>query len=217
MRIHFSHIVFLGLVIFVLSGCAGQKSATSSHQVLPAETQTSLACIGVVPVSVAPAVDERRSASEEKELQQGRKVFQHLVEEYFGRRADVRFATVSGLEGMQADGVSGSVARIRRIANLLSCNGILEIELRRYRDRLGSRYSAEHPASAAFAYRLWEANSGTVLCQGQFDETQESVMENLFSFSKARQRGFTWITIEELLREGLREKFQACPYLQTEK
>ena len=55
--------------------------------------------------------------------------------------------------------------------------------------------------------------SGQVLCRGRFDETQESVMENLFNFSSARKRGFTWVTAEEMLREGLQNKLSECPYL----
>ena len=40
-------------------------------------------------------------------------------------------------------------------------------------------------------------------------------MENLYNFSSAKQRGFTWITAEELLREGLVKKLGECSYLQT--
>jgi hypothetical protein len=38
-------------------------------------------------------------------------------------------------------------------------------------------------------------------------------MENLFNFSSARKRGFTWVTAEEMLREALQSKLSECPYL----
>ena len=67
-----------------------------------------------------------------------------------------------------------------------------------------------------FAYRLYETGEGRVLCHGRVDERQQSVMENLFTLSKAKSRGLIWLSAEELARDGLREKFGECSYLGTE-
>jgi len=46
-----------------------------------------------------------------------------------------------------------------------------------------------------------------------FKETQQSLMSNLMTFGKAENRGFKWITVEELVRQGIHEKIEECPYL----
>ena len=51
-----------------------------------------------------------------------------------------------------------------------------------------------------------------MLCHGRFDERQQSVMENLLSLGKASSRGFSWITAEQLMREGLKERLDQCGY-----
>ncbi len=106
-----------------------------------------------------------------------------------------------------------SLARARVIADRLSCNTVLETTLRRYKDRVGGQYTAKNPASVAFDFRLIAIPEGVVLCSGTFDEVQQSVMENLYNFKSATERGFTWVTAEQLMREGLRARFSECPYL----
>jgi hypothetical protein len=88
--------------------------------------------------------------------------------------------------------------------------------LRRYKDRVGGQYTAKEPASVAFDFRLIAIPEGAVLCSGTFDEVQKSVMENLFNIKAATERGFTWVTAEQLMREGLRARFEKCSYLSNE-
>ena len=52
-----------------------------------------------------------------------------------------------------------------------------------------------------------------MLCHGRFDEQQQSVMENLFTLGKAGRRGMTWLTAEELAREGLLGQLEQCKHL----
>ena len=37
-------------------------------------------------------------------------------------------------------------------------------------------------------------------------------MENLLSLGNASSRGFSWITAEQLMREGLKERLDQCGY-----
>ena len=76
----------------------------------------------------------------------------------------------------------------------------------------GIVYGVKEPAAVTFDYRLYEVNEGKVLCHGRFDERQQSVMENLLTLGKASSRGFSWITAEQLMREGLKERLDQCGY-----
>ena len=157
--------------------------------------------------------DEVVPAAEKKQLQNGVHVLDELLKQQFISRPDVRLVSDGQISGMDENLPAQPLARARVIADRLSCNAVLETTLRRYRDRVGGKYSAKDPASVAFDFRLLAIPKGTVLCSGTFDEVQQSVMENLFNFKSATERGFTWVTAEQLMREGLRARFSDCPYL----
>ncbi len=201
--------LLLTCAFFFVGGCS-QKQETPIKDKAP---QVSLSCIGVMPVVSGVDQEAGVSPAEAKSLKQGVKVLDSLLRRQFSGRDDIRYMTRAQLQAIESSGPESSLARSRDVGNFLSCNGVLEVDLWRYRDRVGGQYTAKEPASVSFTYRLLEANSGTVLCQGRYDEVQQSVLENLYNFSSARKRGFTWITAEELLREGVAQKLGECSYL----
>ncbi len=200
--------VFL-MVFLMIGGCSSKKK----QAVIMKNPDITLSCIGVLPVSIQ--VDEAGTDQQVngKELQDGALVMDNLLQKEFMARDDVRFISPAQMNGLPKDDTENPLSTARKAADFLSCNGILQVTLHRYRQRVGGKYTASVPASVAFSYRLIDVNSKTVLCSGRFDETQQSVMANLYTFNSARKRGFTWITAEELAREGLEEKFHQCPYL----
>ena len=94
------------------------------------------------------------------------------------------------------------------------CDAVLQIELRRYQDRDGGDYSVKSPASVAFDLRLVHAASGKVLWFVAVDETQESLLDNVFSLNKAVRRGFQWLTVDELADQAMTDALARCSYLQ---
>jgi hypothetical protein len=190
-----------------LSGCAGRDDAASSAS----EPKVALTCIAVMPVQPAMDYEGEVSAADAKQLQDGAHLLDNLLQEALQRQDNVRFIRQGQLGGGTGESKE-SLAEARRLAGQLSCNALMETTISRYSDRVGGEYSAEQPAAVSFAYRVYEVDQGRVLCQGRFDEKQQSVMENLLHFSKASGRGFTWITAEALLREGLKEKLGQCSY-----
>ena len=202
-------IVVLLSLLLVSVGCS-KKTATSPVSYVPDYVVT---CIGVLPVATADNFDQIVSAAEKKQLQNGVQVLNELLKQQFISRPDVRMVSDGQISGMDTDLPAQPLARARVIADRLSCNTVLETTLRRYKDRVGGKFFADDPASVAFDFRLIAIPEGTVLCSGTFDEVQQSVMENLFNFKNATERGFTWVTAEQLMREGLRARFSECPYL----
>lgn len=106
----------------------------------------------------------------------------------------------------------GKLGTIREIGNRAQCDSVLVTSLNTYRQRQGGAYAVDAPASVAFEMQLIEASTGTGLWGATFNETQTSLMSNLFSFGKAISRGFKWVTVEELAEQGMREKITECPY-----
>lgn len=204
---------FLAGSILLAMGACGQKKESS---VIPRDPQVALTCIGVMPVVISAEVTAEESLRDAKELKDGVKTFNVILQDAFRNRKDIRFVSKAQLDAMEDAGGADLLSRARRAGSYLSCNGVLEMTLWRYKDRIGGAYTAKEPASVSFTYRLVDVNSGNMLCQGRFDEEQQSVMENLYNFGRARSRGFTWITADELLREGVMSKLEECSYLQPD-
>jgi hypothetical protein len=111
----------------------------------------------------------------------------------------------------------------QQISSALSQNGRLSADLRmlaeagresgadavlvgyvyRYIERVGGKYSASSPASVAFGMHLIRVDDGRSVWQGHYDETQGTLLENLFQLGTFLQRKGQWVTAEEMARDGL--------------
>ena len=136
--------------------------------------------------------------------------FTSQLREYFANRPEVVLLNDDQLEALLGTATGNRRQLIRVAGEKLNCGAALLITLERFRERLGDEYSASEPASLAFEYRLVATGDDKLLCFGQFDETQQPVTENVLDIGKAIKRGFKWITVAELTREGLRRKFESC-------
>jgi len=81
----------------------------------------------------------------------------------------------------------------------------------RYRELVGTSFSAERPASVAFAVYLVDVKSGKIIWKDRYDETQQSLTENLFNIMDFFKQGFKWLTAEELARFGMDKMFEDFP------
>jgi hypothetical protein len=95
-----------------------------------------------------------------------------------------------------------SEAHLRVVAPAES-DAILSGVVRRYSEREGSASGVRHPASVWFALELRGAD-GRVLWTGTYEETQSPLSEDLGSLPRAWERGFRWVTAEDLASYGAR-------------
>lgn len=189
--------------LFLFAGCGGQKPTTKAEPV----ASVPVSCIAVMPAMPAADYDDPATQESRDALLKGSRVLNDLLkQELAGQK--VRFVAEHDVELG-----SPSLEKARAIAQQYQCNAVLDLTLSRYVERVGGDYGVKQPAAVTFAYRLYETDEGKVLCHGRFDEQQQSLMENLFTLPKARSRGLTWLTAEELARDGLHQKFGECSYL----
>ncbi len=192
-----------------LAGC-GSKTTERSYVVQsPAYPVT---CIGILPTVTGTDRERKVSPEQQKALAKGVKVMNGILAQELGGWEKIVFVTPEQIAGLQATSAERPLEVARIVGERINCNAILETTVWRYSERVGTRYSAEEPASVAFDFRLIGTDNGSVLLSVKFDEVQRSVMENLYNWSKARTRGFTWITADELVLEGVREKLLETPY-----
>ncbi len=202
--------VGLAVCCFIVATGCSQKGS-----VAPVATDPGMAvsCIAVMPVLPAVDFEELASPAEAKTLKDGSQVMDGMLKQLLTAKANVRFVAPGQVHASKNEGANALV-NARRIAEQSHCNTVLETTLSQYTERVGSEYGVKQPAAVTFTYKLYEVGEGKALCHGRFDEKQQSVMENLLTLPKAKTRGLTWLTAEELLRDGLRERLGQCSYLE---
>jgi len=192
-----------------IAGCAQKENLRSEVQ----DPGVVLSCIAVLPAEVAVDFENNISREKGEQLLKGRIVLDLLLQEYFAGKPNVRF--VSGEEALDIPSTSSgdTLEGSRQVAAQLGCNAVLTTSLHRYDERVGTQMGVSDPAAVAFSFRLFETESGRVLCQGRFEERQQSLMENILNIRQVRERGLVWLTAEELLRSGLQERMQRCTFI----
>ena len=81
----------------------------------------------------------------------------------------------------------------------------------RWRERDGTDYAINRPASVAFSLHLVRPTDGAVLWTRKFDKTQISLSENLFDLATFFEGRGRWMTVEKLAMLGLKNLIAAMP------
>ncbi len=173
--------------------------------------------IGVLPVQVLIGDEDTASSGVQKKkaaLYQGARVAENILREELSASNKVRFIRESEFLARKDVLVQGSGARaIVSLGQHLDLDAVLVGVVERYRQREGGEYAATVPASVAFALCLYDSRNGAILWSTRIDETQEALLDNLFSFGKAQRRGFRWVRVEELLAHEIQDRLAQQPYL----
>ncbi len=81
----------------------------------------------------------------------------------------------------------------------------------RFKERVGTRYSVESPASVSFSLFLMRVTDGRIVWRGTFEETQQSLSENLLKIGAFIKRKGRWITAREMAVDGLENLISTFP------
>ena len=200
----------LCLFLFASASCLPTTRQPASGQA----EESPLASLLVLSTDPVPSVKSELTEEKLEELRQGALVMDELLMTYL---ADHKLPNVTLLDEQQFESYIGERTGPRlalgvMVAEEMDKDAVLSMRLSRYSERRGTRYSVKEPVSLAFEYKLLDAPSGAVLCSGSFDESQESLFENLFSFSG--RKSFRWQDIREFAGDALREKLDGCSALQ---
>ena len=88
--------------------------------------------------------------------------------------------------------------------------GVLTGRVNRYRERVGSPRGATRPAAVAFDLALRDAD-GLLLWRGSYEEWQNPLTDDPGSFGRAWNRGFRWVSAEQLAAYGAHQIVQQLP------
>ena len=98
-----------------------------------------------------------------------------------------------------------------RLAKELNVDFIFVGYLFRFEERIGSRIGVEKPASVGFDVHILRVSDGKRVWDGKFDETQQSLSENLLKIGSFVRRKASWLTAEELSSVGMDEMLKRLP------
>lgn len=201
--------LFLFFLLVVLFSCGGKTDNTISSTSSNIET---LSCMVLLPTEIRDddsMIDPQRKES----LRKGAEFLDQTLTNMLRHSQVEKIIKPSELNKQITEISGGMRGVIKVIGENANCNTALVTDVSRFRQRQGGEYATDEAASAAFELRLVQADTGISLWNATFDETQTSLLSNLFAFSKAQSRGFKWITVEQLAAQGLEEKLKGCPYL----
>jgi len=100
---------------------------------------------------------------------------------------------------------------LQEVGNTFKADAVLTGYIYRWREREGSDYAANRPASVAFDLHLISPVEGTVLWKAKFDKTQRSLSENIFDLSTFIESKGRWMTVEKLAMLGLQKMLAEMP------
>lgn len=205
-------VVILAL-LSVITGCSGLMSSGSDDVRIP-----HLENIAVLPVDKAAltgrdtdcTITDNVSVPAEELPSGARAAVTSLIANAVS--GDARFKVVqerqcvSFLNAMLSVDVKASQLKlIQNFGAELGADAVLYTKLLRYRERVGSNYSVQTPASVAFSMVLIRVSDGAVLWRHGYDETQQPLSENLFKAGFYRETGMRWLTAAELAEYGVKK------------
>jgi len=101
--------------------------------------------------------------------------------------------------------------QVTQIGKRLGADFVFIGHLYRFKERVGGKYAVDSPASVAFDVNMVGTSNGELVWSGHFDETQQSLNENLFLLGTFLKRRGTWVTAEEMATDGLNDLIQKMP------
>lgn len=198
-------VLFLCCLV-LLSSCSSPKSTKETSRQITGAVN----CVAVLPTRAM--VDESGTV-QSVTLRRGAALIDTVMAREIGANAKVRMLSPEELHTLYLGEGSGLVSVIRNASQMTGCDAVMITTVSRFKQREGGEYAADAPASASFDLRIVDVKNKNVLWASDFNETQQSLFSNIFSFGKAQSRGFKWITVEELVSQGVKERLAECPYL----
>ncbi|ABB38265.1 putative lipoprotein [Oleidesulfovibrio alaskensis G20] len=90
-----------------------------------------------------------------------------------------------------------------RVGRCMEVDYLLVPHLIDWHQRKGENMTAASPASVTLDLFLMDVQGQSLVSRYHFEETQQTLADNLLEFSKFVERKGKWITAEDLAREGL--------------
>jgi hypothetical protein len=212
------------LVLFALAGCVKDTAQTTTVPATPAAPQKICKRVVVLPfVDLGTAFGPNASVRgpltrkvfvTDDIATHGELFMTKTLRRLLRAEPNVQWVTAKAPE-MATPPKSGSRPKLIRSLQSLGlrhkADGVLIGYLYAFRERKGGALGADSPAYVAFEVVLISVESGRLIWQPKFSETQEPLNQNLFELGKFIQRKGRWVTAREMATQALKEILQTYP------
>ena len=110
-----------------------------------------------------------------------------------------------------------SLKMLQEVGKTFGADAVLLGQVYRWRERVGSDFGVESPASVAFDLSLVRPSDGVILWRGNYDKTQKSLFEDLFDLKAYIKSDGRWLTARKLAKFGLDKLLKDMPGSPLEK
>ncbi len=204
-----SSAIFFAVITILLSSCSMISSGGEQVQTPPVP----LSCIAILPATTSVGDDKMISYDKAKMLEKGAQFADSVLQNKLAINPKVRLLSRNQVDKLVPEVEGGLSRTVAMIGQKVNCDGVLITTVKRFKQREGSEFAADSPASTEFQMVLRHSQNGSVLWSTDFRETQDSFFANIFSFTKMQSRGFKWISVEQLMEQGITQRLGECPYL----
>jgi hypothetical protein len=97
----------------------------------------------------------------------------------------------------------GDLEVFQEIGKAYSADAVLTGYVYRWREREGTEYAVNRPASVAFDLYLLKTDDGVIIWKGRFEKAQQSLSENLLDLGTFLRSKGRWMGAKELADIGL--------------
>lgn len=126
-----------------------------------------------------------------------------------------KFLSLSEFNNLVTEILSAEETSHQRIIQILcertGTDAILYGKIYRYKEREGTGFSVNEPASVAFGLVLYEGKTGKILWTRVFDETQKPLSENILNLRLYKK--LKWLTAKELASNGIELLLESFPLM----
>ena len=213
-KVMLSAILGLSLLMLLYSACSSSKTYVPKKKALPSKIGK-IAVVGFKPAismgnasgivrsAVSGAVYMAEPVSRGTVDRMTASLFSRLFKQSGldlispGQVRGVFLSIISSNPGMK------DMDLFQKIGKIFSADAVLVGYLYRWRERDGTDYSANSPASVAFDLYLISPENKAILWKAKYDKTQKSLSENLFDSDTFFKGGGKWLTAERLAEFAL--------------
>lgn len=132
-------------------------------------------------------------------------------------RKSFELLPTSQAEGVLSSLLSRNKNRLSELELFLETGRALDADavivgyIYRFKERVGTGYSVDSPASVGFDIHFISVVDGRIMWSGIYDETQRSLSEDLFQLGTFLRRKARWITAEKMASSGLEDLLKKLP------
>lgn len=224
LRCHLRMAITALLVLCAMAGCAGRTATPDARKTTPSRGTTvvlpfvDMAKLYGHPVGVRNPISSKVFFTGVVD-EDGAAMMTNLLYQEMGQRGALiwgGYGVGAVSSGQETNGLGKDhLTELQNIGREKDAKTVLSGYLYAFRDKTGGSYGVEKPTQVIFELILVHVDTGRIIWQRSFKETQKSLSEDLTKLGTFIKRRGRWIGAREMGTNALKEMLKSLPTSQT--